>query len=664
MKRFVREMAEFLQVGERRPFARWIEEEVVIPEGECAGQPFRWEERPWTRILAEAMEDRREVWLCAVPRLGKSLYAFSWLLWRGCEHRDPVQLVVPSEDIGLDAIGDKVEPILFTSPTLRRLVPVGYTRGAKQLQRLLRFRSGGALRTVYNPDTMRGYESRAMMVTEASREEFNKTKNEADVIKMAIRRQDEFRGGLQFYESTPTRPDSRFQQGIAEGTDSRIHCPCPHCGVYFDPGARACLKGWRVEADDESPDANDEVADMPESAVRGHVECPHCRGRIEEKHRPAMRARGRLVHTHPDRAVLSVTVDWWHAKHTIQDVALAEHRLARKPDVSDLRDLLQNFYATPVSEEDERGEDDRPGLAVTSETLVMRAAGHARGARPAQALALCGSIDVQKKWLYHMLLGIDANGGLYVVDYGSVEIVPYAEQRMRDPDESEVVGALNRAYAELMRHQPEAGIWLDVNYKHVVSQMPVVRTWACERANVYQIVGKSDEDYARSRKSLTEIPPALRSYMGPWLDADGNDVWRLNVDLLKELLWAKYSFPIGAAGGFHLPAGTKPNQSLVRHLLSEEKTYIRNNRGGRVGRWQKKRGAGRNDLFDCAVYAYAGALLFATEQLERLPGADVTEPPADEEAPGESAPASPATNTAADGWHAGGTGGLGLADTF
>jgi phage terminase large subunit GpA-like protein len=66
-----------------------------------------------------------------------------------------------------------------------------------------------------------------------------------------------------------------------EGTRHHWAWPCAHCSEYFIPRFD-CLR-------------------FPENATpmlaarETHLECPHCGGVIEEKHKAAMNARGRYV---------------------------------------------------------------------------------------------------------------------------------------------------------------------------------------------------------------------------------------------------------------------------------------------------------------------------------------------------------------------------------
>lgn len=594
----LRSLLEGFRLRRRRSLREWLESELTVPEGALQGQLYRCDSRPWVAAILPYLEQYRRCWLAAVPRSGKSLLGAGVAGYHIDETRESVQIIGPEERITVEFYQDKLERAFIANPRLHGLYPAKYG-AAKKPDDIIRLNNGAVLRLRFNPRSIRSYDASCLVCTEASM--MKETGDEADTITLAQKRQDDHRGGYQFFESTQTRSCSRFAREVKAGTDSRLHCPCPHCGEYFEAGARGevdaesgglkkwFLQGWDVQE---------------RSAVLAHICCPHCGGEITDAHRPGMLKKIRVVHSNQDAAAFSVTVNWFHTKWTAQDVGLVEWDLKNQWNLDSLRNLMQNLYCLPVSDEDEYdpGEESRE---ITLDLLSARArTKYRKGDMPEGVMHVAASIDVQKDWLYWQVLAYGERG-YFLVDYGVTEIVPGELQRKMQPSEEMVTDALQNTYETLMAFNP-GGIGLDVSYKHQASERPIVKRWANQYDNIYQVAGREHYQQQRLTKDSKRLPAEVRDFFKCHRQQAGRPLYFLDVDKVKDLVQAHLLYPLDALGRFFFPSDVVQinNNWVFRHFMAE-RPVIKKSRGELRATWEKKPGKHRNDQWDLLVYNYA-----------------------------------------------------------
>lgn len=599
MNRALRTLLDGFRIRRRRGLREWLEAEMTVPEGALQGQRYRCDSRPWVAALIPYLEQHRQIWLAAVPRTGKSLLGAGIGGYHADEFRESVQIVGPEERITIGFYQDKIERAFTANPRLRSLFPAKYG-AAKRPDDDIRLTNGAVLRLRFNPKSIRSYDASCLICTEASM--MKETSDETDTLTLAQRRQDDHRGGYQFFESTMTRAGNRFAREIKAGTDSRLHCACPGCGEYFEAGARGeadeeggGIKRWYVQGWDVENRGN----------VDAYICCPHCERKITDADRPGMLKAIRVVHTNPSAHAFSVTVNWFHTKWTVQDVGLAEWDLKRQWNLENLRNLMQNLYCLPVSGNDEVAPGDG-AREITMEVLTARArTNYRKGDVPGGIAHIVGSIDVQKSWLYWQVLGAGERGN-YLINYGVTEIVPKALQKQVQPTEEMVTGALQESYDMLMAYNP-AGVGLDVSYKHEASERPIVKKWANQFDNIYQIAGREHYQQQRMTKDARRLPAEVRDYFKCFRQEVGHPLYFLDVDKLKDIVLARMLYSLDAEGRFFFPSDTVQinNSWIFRHFMAERPVIKKTRYGQLQATWEKKPGVTRNDQWDLLIYNYA-----------------------------------------------------------
>jgi phage terminase large subunit GpA-like protein len=573
-------------------------QEYIIPEGPYRSTLFSTFGREWQRPIIDVIDSEKyhSILICAVPRLGKSTLANAYLLWRLFEYGESTQLLLPTQVLANSFFKDKLESSISENPRLAKHLPSTYIQGGT-LKHIIRYNNGAVLRNIYSSNQIRSYDSQTLVVSEAA-QFASVAGNESDIITLAIKRQaDHKHHGLVFMESTPTVDTARFHREIKLGTDSHLEVACPFCGKYFEAGKRAYF--FMNESETEN-----------ESELNPYIKCPSCEKHIEEKHREEMQNTVKIIHKNDNATSFSISIDWFFAKLTMNDLAIAEFRNKHNQTIDSVRNLYQNFYAMPTNEKIEQPEKVING--ISKEQILERAGAFESGVIPDKVKFIVGSVDIQKCWLYWLIVGFDENMTGHIIDYSVVDIVPLEMQGSVQPTPQMLVNSLNTAYSELQKYNP-VSIWVDTSYKHEASEIPIIRNWASSYTNVFSIAGRSHTEFVRIDKQSNQIPAQCRDFMMPKVqEGSAQILWFLDVDRIKSMLRDKISMPINAQGGFVFPKNImeKGRNWLIQHFTTEEPKLVASKFGMKTITWIKQ-GKRRCDLFDCCVYAMAGGMLYA-----------------------------------------------------
>ena len=132
-------------------------------------------------------------------------------------------------------------------------------------------------------------------------EKFNESPNsEADAVNLAEQRTKNQPSPQRWKTSTPALTDGLIWQEFMKGDQRRYHVPCPHCQkdvifawskqftVFPLTGLEAFVH-WDQEA------RTKDGWDMDRVQASAHSVCPHCAGRIEDKHKTLMVRNGKWV---------------------------------------------------------------------------------------------------------------------------------------------------------------------------------------------------------------------------------------------------------------------------------------------------------------------------------------------------------------------------------
>ena len=291
-----RELSRACRDGRSEPpctFRRFLERDVVIPDGKYKGLRFRADRQPIINLWIDAIDSGKftEYYFTAPSQFGKTLIAFVGpLLWHTCERAENYVLGVPFADMAANKWELDVLPVIEASPQLRRLKPTsGAGSAGGKIKDMVTLRNGVAIKLMSagSQDTGKaGFTSRVLGVTEAARfSTAGESSVEADPLRQLRARQRSYEEHERctYVEGTVTVETDLPWRIKPISTDSRILTPCPHCESWIAP-EREHLVGWS------------ECKSENEAGDKAFWSCPECGERIAEDDRRASLLEAKLVH--------------------------------------------------------------------------------------------------------------------------------------------------------------------------------------------------------------------------------------------------------------------------------------------------------------------------------------------------------------------------------
>lgn len=387
------------------------------------------------RILQDLTSPRvRKIIIQKAAQVGASqLYACVLLWWIANKGGLPAAIVLPSAEIAQQFSERTLLPLLETTEPIKALL----TGSADDIKRReFVFKNGCAAKIIGGGSATRLSSNPVclMLIDEA-----NKLKDfagEASALELAQARTLSFKSSREdkvFIGSTPTIEHScAISSHFKEGSASKWHCPCPHCGhkqelVFIQLKFDHCEEG--------------DTRNLDRVADETFYECanPDCKQPIREAQKADMLNAGEWVDENPlapadmrsyhVSALMSLALSWG-------DVARAF--LAAKTDRSRLQDFYNNFLGLPF----------QPIKATVKDTdidaLIQASPRYKRGQLPSKARALVMACDTQQAEFYFLVLALLESGGSAVVDYGiaptTEDLKQLAAQQFRQPGTEDHIG--------------------------------------------------------------------------------------------------------------------------------------------------------------------------------------------------------------------------------
>lgn len=574
-------------------YREFLNREFFLADGEHKGELFQPSQ--WQDAIIDRIPKYRRVILQAVPQSGKTTLLTGYLLWRIQEYADDCLLFSVNQIITHRYFKDKLERATLLNPALKELLPSGYSPKQTPTSEI-NFNNAASIKMDFNAQNIRSYTAKIICSTEAAK--FAKvTASEADVITLAEQRAASYSNGVCFFESTPTLDTTKFNELLLSGTMTRLQVICRSCRKQFDPGARENLYGW------QDAKSLEEVA--------GKIICPHCKEEFKG---------GKLVvvDANPNATTLSVIVNWYWTLRTAQEVAEAEYLYKQNPDADGWRNLQQNYYCNAVNEEEEARELNKvlTTARFTEEHILQRRGSFARREVPPDVDVITVGMDCQKSWGYFIVYGFSStSGNSYILDFNPFLVVPFELQEKVSPTAEMVLSALESVYNDLTNLYHPKSFMIDVGYKHVSSDRHIIQEWAASKTNVKPIKGRSKTEIQKLKNGLV-VPPSLKDFMAAYAEKNGQVLFFLNVDELKEELNRLIRLPLNVPSIYFTQEILKPNGArthLFHHFMAETRKEMEDRLGNRFVHWENR--GGRNDIWDATVYAFAASLL----ERERLP---------------------------------------------
>ena len=613
-----------------RTMREFAEAEIVVPDGQYAGQKFKCDRQPYSRLWFELVDSGLwpRMFATGPSQSGKTLCcSITPVMYHIFEVGENVVFGMPDMAMAADKWRVDILPVIERSRYADLLPTKGAgSRGGKVVD-VVRFKNGAELKfmSAGGGDKSRShYSSRVLILTEVDgMDAAGQASREADPIEqMEARLRSYARAQRRVYgECTVSIETGRTWTEITGGTDTKIVGRCARCRKWVTP-EREHLVGWKG------------CADEIEVEEKTHFACPNCGKKISDIQRGKMNAgarvlhrgqtmeRGRVVGDLPRTRTLGFRWNQFNNSFApAGDIGVDEWKAEKAEDrESAERKMCQFVWAVP---HEPSVVDATP---LSAEAIVRRMGGYPRGVVPDDAEWLTMGIDVGKHLTYWAVTAWRAGCRGHVVDYGRVE-VPSLELGA----ERGVLNALRRLRDMALdgwawtggRYVPDQ-VWIDSAYmKDAV--YPFCREMEPERFRPTKGFGLSQDMGVRvggAYRQPVKVGPQVRhigaDYHFNKLENRRGLLVCVNVDVWKSFLHERLATPMGEAGAMALFETAGPEHIGFAKHMTAEKMQIEFLAGkGDVVRWVREHP--NNHWFDCMVLCCAGAHFCGVRVLKAAP---------------------------------------------
>lgn len=602
-----------------RDIVEWCEEELILATGPKKGEALDLSYSPYTLDLVRLYQGGkyRRFFCCGSVQSGKTLISFTLpVLYYLFERGEDVIILAPTMQLAMGVWRDKLYPTIRANPRLSKMIPEdGAGSRGGEVSDNFRFKNGSTIRfiTAGGSDAQRSsHTARVICITEADKMWSSSVGSaETDPLRQGESRSASFGDrALLFAESTITSDKGRLYSEINDiGTGTKVYLQCPHCKDYLYP-TKEMIVGWEEESDIMSASRNT------------RLECPHCMEKWTEEdrisslqtykfvHRGQKIEKGEIIGETPDTNTFGLTYTIVHSPLvTLSYIGETLWRSAQEPTKESKRYISQFLFSEPYDN------DDSVDITSTTSGQILRHIGdYSMGEVPSLSEFCVASCDIQKKWMYLMVVAYDSNMTGHIVHYQVVDIVKRNQQEeISTPTPAMVINALNEADGIMSAFNPVSR-WIDIGYTHEADKRPIIRDWIKSKGIGYNaVMGRAETQMHKmsGSKMSFALPQGDSEIICPKKQDDGIIIWFLNTDALKDRVHAAIQAPSGTDGTIYFPKEIVDNANrwVIRHLTSEERTIQYDRRGIETRKWINPAGK-RNDLFDCLVYNYAGALVY------------------------------------------------------
>ncbi len=571
-----------------RTMRQFAAEEIVLVEGPFRGRKFRDDRQPAAGLWFDAVDSGlyNRFGFTACVQGGKSLLGLVIpAMYHLFELQETVICGVPSIDLANDKWQEEFRPVIVASRYRDLLPRLGEGSRGGNVKSAIRFRNGVTLKfmSAAGKDSKRSsFTSRVVLATEVDKyDTAGESSREGDPVSQLEARTAAFGDDKRIYlECTVSIEQGRIWQEYTGGTESRIACPCLHCGQYVTP-EREHLLGWEA-AEDEC-----------EAEAEAHFVCPACSTAIDPDLRVSMNRGAVLLHRGqqmspagtiagdpPRTRTLGFRFNAFNNLFwTPGSIGLGEWKAARAEDEENAERVQKQFiWATPWQP------PDLDLIPVDAETIRRRTAGgKERGIVPAGTRWLTVGIDIAKFIDHWVIIAWRDNATAHVVEYGVLE---------NDPDNLGVQRGTLTALCEF-RDRCLTGWRMETGDARMTPQQVWIDTgWPDSQEVIYQFCRESNSGQAAERfrpikghgatqpqarhwrlptKKTAEIRLIAQDYYIARQRAQRINLVHLNADTWKSVGLDMLSRPADQHGSMTLyDAPAKEHTKFSKHLAAEK----------------------------------------------------------------------------------------------
>lgn len=544
---------------------------------EGSAEPGRWstDRAPYQREIMDSLTSPGvvEVILMCSAQVGKTEAILNFLGYIIDLDPSPVLYLNPTLGESEARSKERFAPMLRDTPVLNGKVADPRARDSGNTVLLKNFAGGFiAMAGANSPASLASRPVRRVVADEVDRYPAS-AGTEGDPIALATKRTATFGSRrLIFKTSTPTiKGISRIEKDFNRGDRRHYLVSCPHCGHEhtFD---------WDCI---EYPGKSSEAADTFRPV---HV-CPNCAKSVTESQKSQMLAAGKWQATAVgDRGVVSFCLNELYSPwKTWRDIA-ADYEVARK-DPEQYKVWWNTSRGLPYElQEGEQLESDR---------ILTRAqkSNYSSSEVPEGVLALVAAVDVQGDRLECGVWGFGGEKRSWLIVHRVLTGNPAKDALWQDLDQWISAGFLHESGVTF----PVRGVAVDANYETELVKSQV----RARQAKGWRAVRGEGDRQGRKRSLVSAPSDQDVRFKGKRLKG-GLKLWTIGVDRAKEVLKSRAKVE---EEGENFIAFPRDLDIGAAEQFCSEVQIIKHKNGQSFVRWEMV--GERNEVWDCAVYAYA-----------------------------------------------------------
>ena len=493
----------------------------------------------------------------------------------------PALSVKAREDDAFSDAHNRLRAMFRESEQLRRHIPSGRSADLMmkefRLDRMTLYFAGSN-----SPAALSGKPIRYLFLDETDKYP-RFSGREASPIKLARHRTRTFWNRKIFKASTPTTEYGYIWKEYNKSDKRKYYVPCPSCGhyqiLYFD----------RIKM----PRGEWTAGDIREKRP-AWFECEECKHKIRDYQKPGMLKKGvwlaegqritsrgvikgeRQAGNHAGFWLNAVYSPWL----TFSEI-MAEFVEAQEGGDEDMMDFTNSWLAE-IWEEKAEYKD--------SKQVLSNRADYPAKVVPAGAVLLTAGVDVQKHFFYYIIRAWGAKMRSWLVDEGQLQ----GEDLIILNDA--VVGVKFPLYQDDNGNEMKVALTcIDAGYR-----TDEVYDYTKLKMNTRPIKGASRNPQRPFWSTIVDVHPVT----GQRLKHGGVRLWLLDTDHFKNFIFRRMQFPEDNEFGWHVHRDI--TLDYADQITSEKKVVVKRGRQ-EWEEWQPKSKGAKNHLWDCEVYAAAGA---------------------------------------------------------
>lgn len=379
-KAYILEAMKFLRPPEDLTVSGWAEKyRMLDPKTSAIPGKWRNEKTPYLAEIMDSLLDHEieETIFVKCTQVGGTEVLQNMLGYLIQQDPAPAMVVYPTEDLAESVSENRLEPMLGSSPELKKLYrKTRSTKLEKQFDGMYLTLAGSN-----SPSSLASKAVRYLFLDEVDKYP-GASKKEADPISLARERTKTFTDRKIFMTSTPTLASGHIWRAL-EGADVVKHyfVPCPHCGEYIE------LKMSQVKFPDGEGMTYAERAELAAYA------CQECQGIITDREKPTMLRAGEWREIRNNGGKRRRVAYWINTLYSpfVRFSEIAEEFLESHDSPEKLQNFTNSWLAEPW-------EDTK--LKTSADMVLERQTDTPEFVVPEWATLLTGGVDIQETCLY------------------------------------------------------------------------------------------------------------------------------------------------------------------------------------------------------------------------------------------------------------------------